>query len=94
MRPVRVGYIILTNASTHTHTHTHTYACMRTHRHTHTHTHTHTVSMQLLTEDVQLLKKGLQDVKEEKDKEPNNFIIFISYSQLRMHSKQRTLSVH
>ena len=40
--------------------------------------------MQLLSEDVVLLNKGLEDIKEEKEKEPNNFIIFISYTNLHL----------
>ena len=36
------------------------------------------VSNQILGEDVRNLRVGLEDVKIEKEKEPDNFIIFVS----------------
>ena len=36
------------------------------------------VSNQILGEDVRNLRVGLEDVKKEKEKEPDNFIIFVS----------------
>ena len=38
----------------------------------------YTVSNQIVAEDVHNLRAGLEDVKVEKDKEPDNFILFIS----------------
>ena len=38
------------------------------------------VSNQLLTEDVLHLREGLEEVKKEKELEPDNFILFISHS--------------
>ena len=37
------------------------------------------VSMQILQEDVHMLKTGLTALQQEMKKEPDNFIIFISY---------------
>ena len=39
------------------------------------------VSNQLVAEDVDNLREGLGAVKEEKDREPDNFILFISSTQ-------------
>ena len=36
------------------------------------------VSNQILAEDVRNLRAGLEDVKTEKEKEPDNFILFVS----------------
>ena len=36
------------------------------------------MSNQIVAEDVHSLRVGLSDVKEEKEKEPDNFILFIS----------------
>lgn len=41
-----------------------------------------TVSNQLVAEDVHNLRMGLDAVKKEKELEPDNFILFISYSIL------------
>ena len=41
-----------------------------------------TVSNQIVAEDVHNLRAGLEDVKVEKDKEPDNFILFISSTNL------------
>ena len=37
------------------------------------------VSMQTLAADVQGLRKGLDLTKNERDKQPNNFIVFVSF---------------
>lgn len=36
------------------------------------------VSMQMLSEDTRNLRKGLEELKFEREKEPDNFIVFIS----------------
>ena len=36
------------------------------------------MSNQILAEDVRNLRVGLEDVKTEKEKEPDNFILFVS----------------
>ena len=43
------------------------------------------VSNQIVAEDVQNLRAGLEDVKAEKEKEPDNFILFISSLILFKH---------
>ena len=43
--------------------------------------------MQMLSEDVRNLKKGLEELKSEKEKEPDNFVIFISFHMCNLREK-------
>ena len=80
-----------THACAHTHMHAHTHARTHTRMNTCMHKHTHIVclsvclsvclclvSLQTLCADVQELREGIKMVAEEMEKQPNNFILFIS----------------
>ena len=41
----------------------------------------------MLSEDVRNLKKGLEELKSEKEKEPDNFVIFISFHTCNLQEK-------
>ena len=43
--------------------------------------------MQMMSEDVRNLKKGLEELKSEKEKEPDNFVIFISFHMCNLQEK-------
>ena len=54
------------------------------------------VSMETVTEDVEALKQGLKLVEEEQEKEPHNFILFISICHLTIifYCHMHVLCVH
>lgn len=51
------------------------------------------VSMQTLAADVQGLRKGLDLTKSERDKQPDNFIIFVSICDLICFHKGSTVAL-
>ena len=53
------------------------------------------VSKQTLNADIQSLKKGIDLTKTERDKQPNNFILFVSFSPVNfiLHRKNAHTSM-
>ena len=49
--------------------------------------------MQMMSEDVRNLKKGLEELKSEKEKEPDNFVIFISFYMCNPHKKTMCIAI-